>query len=97
MEKKTNHIQTSMELISLIIARMKAEESTSASSSEINRCLSNCGLSTKLIKIALENRFELCKEFCNENTHGCDCDIERDEDWARTEDDKLENKDITYG
>lgn len=53
-----------MELINQIVARMKAEGATSASIDEINRCLSGCTSSKKLIKYALENRLNLCFRFC---------------------------------
>jgi hypothetical protein len=54
-----------MELISKIIARMKAEGATSASIEEINRCLSGCVSGKKLINYALNNINKL-----NELYHG---------------------------
>jgi hypothetical protein len=57
--------QASMELISKIIARMKAEGATSASIEEINRCLSGCVSGKKLINYALNNINKL-----NELYHG---------------------------
>ncbi len=86
-------------MINQIIARMKAEGATSATSNEIKRCLKGCVSGSKLIDYAMANRIDLCIQFCDENTNGCDCDIERierDEDWERTEMDKLENRDITF-
>jgi hypothetical protein len=57
--------QASMELISKIIARMKAEGATSATSFEIQRCLSGCVSCKKLINYALNNINKL-----NELYHG---------------------------